>query len=151
MGKKGAGVKNGGRKLKSINDSVGNVIVVSRSSVDGVADGTIIGEAGKPSMVHKKVTCDNVADFFGVSLTSIKDIDDFTRRIEAGACEDVLGGLNKDERNAIMDAIMALCGKFLAAISDNVYSPKGITNDGPTHSAREWNTSTPLGTSSEMI
>ncbi|GJX76575.1 zinc knuckle CX2CX4HX4C containing protein [Tanacetum coccineum] len=151
MGKKGAGVNNGGRKLKSINDSAGNVIIVSRSSVDGAANGTIIGEAGKPFMVHKKVTCDNVADFFGVSLTSIKYIDDFNRRMEAGDCEDVLGGLNKDEQNAIMDAIMDLCGKFLDATSDNVYSPKGITNDGPTHSLIEWNTSTPLGISLEPI
>ncbi|GJY27878.1 hypothetical protein Tco_0403645, partial [Tanacetum coccineum] len=82
MGKKGAGVNNGGRKLKSINDSAGNVIVVSKSSIDGAVDDTIIGEDGKPSM-------------------------------------DVLGGLNKDERNVIMDVIMALCGKFLAATSDN--------------------------------
>ncbi|GJX17435.1 hypothetical protein Tco_0218267 [Tanacetum coccineum] len=43
---------------------------------------------------------------------------------KVGACEDVLGGLNKDERNAIMDASMALFGEFLAATSDNVYSPK---------------------------
>nr|GEX87090.1 zinc knuckle CX2CX4HX4C [Tanacetum cinerariifolium] len=55
IGKKGAGVNNGGRKLKSINDSAG--------------------------------------------------------------CS---WGLNKDEQNAIMD----LCGNFLAATSDNVYSPK---------------------------
>ncbi|GJS49456.1 hypothetical protein Tco_0599577 [Tanacetum coccineum] len=93
MGKKGAGVNNGGRKLKSINDSAGNVIVVSKSSIDGAVDDTIIGEDGKPSM-------------------------------------DVLGGLNKDERNVIMDVIMALCGKFLAATSDNVYSPKADNSFG---------------------
>ncbi|GJU13003.1 hypothetical protein Tco_1135399 [Tanacetum coccineum] len=92
-----------------------------------------------------------MADFFGVSIMSIKYIDDLTRRKEAGDCEDVLGGPNKDEQNAIMDAIMYLCGKFLDATSDKVYSPKGITNDGPTHSLSEWNTSTPLGISSEPI
>nr|GEY29341.1 hypothetical protein [Tanacetum cinerariifolium] len=37
MGKKGSGVTNEGRKLKSINDSDGNVTVVSRSSIDGAA------------------------------------------------------------------------------------------------------------------
>nr|GEV00727.1 hypothetical protein [Tanacetum cinerariifolium] len=55
---------------------------------------------------------------------SIKDIDDLTRCMEAGACEDVFGGINKDERNTIMDAIMDLCGKFLDTTSDNEYSPK---------------------------
>ncbi|GJY11907.1 zinc knuckle CX2CX4HX4C containing protein [Tanacetum coccineum] len=91
-----------------------------------------------------EITCDNVADFFGVSLTSIKDIDDLTRRIEAGACEDVLGELKKDERNAIIDVIIALFGKFLGATSDNVYSPN-------TNSASDRNISTPLGTSPEPI
>ncbi|GJQ90655.1 zinc knuckle CX2CX4HX4C containing protein [Tanacetum coccineum] len=151
MGKKGSSVKNGERKLKSINDSAGNVTVVSSSSIDGDVDGTIIGEAGYPSMVHNKVTCDNVTGLFGVSLASIKDINDLTRRMEVGACEDVLGGLDKDEWNAIMDVIIALCDKFLAATSDNEYSPKDITNDGPTHSASEWNIDTPLGTSPKLI
>ncbi|GJU81215.1 hypothetical protein Tco_1283580 [Tanacetum coccineum] len=118
MGMKGAGVKNGGRKLKSINDNVGYVIVVSRSSVDGVADGTIIGEVGKPSMVHKKVTCDNVADFFWRStLSLLRTFDDFTRRIRRGAFVRMfLVGLNKGNFeqgggiNATMvgDEIMAL-------------------------------------------
>ncbi|GKD47241.1 hypothetical protein Tco_1271886 [Tanacetum coccineum] len=70
---------------------------------------------------------------------------------KVGACEDVLGGQNKDEQNAIMDASMSLFGKFLAATSDNVYSPKGTTNAGRTLSESEWNTSTPLGTFSESI
>nr|GEY02017.1 retrovirus-related Pol polyprotein from transposon TNT 1-94 [Tanacetum cinerariifolium] len=103
--------------------------MLPRLSIDGAADDTIIEEDGKPSM----------------------DCDDLTRRMEAGACEDVLGGLNKDEQNAIMDVVMDLCGNFLVATSDNVYSPKGITNDGPTHSASEYNTATPLGTSLEPI
>nr|GEW90040.1 zinc knuckle CX2CX4HX4C [Tanacetum cinerariifolium] len=86
MGKKGSGVNNGGRKLKSIIDGAGNATVVSRSSIDGAANGD---------------------------------------------CEDVLGGLTKDERNAIMDAIMALCGKLLDATSDNEYSPKGTSSAIP--------------------
>nr|GEX96425.1 hypothetical protein [Tanacetum cinerariifolium] len=44
MGKKGTCVNIRGRKLKSINDSAGIVIVVRRSSVDGASDGTIIRE-----------------------------------------------------------------------------------------------------------
>nr|GEY59012.1 hypothetical protein [Tanacetum cinerariifolium] len=86
-------------------------------------------------MVHKNVTCDNLIDLFGISLTSIKDIDDLTRRMEAGACDDILGGINKDERNAIMDAIMALCGKFLDTTSDNEYSPKADYSFGKEHLA----------------
>nr|GEV14300.1 hypothetical protein [Tanacetum cinerariifolium] len=66
MGKKGSGVNNGGRTLKSINNSVGNRVLVRMFLV----------------------------------------------------------GLNKDEHNTIMDAIMDLCGKLLAATSDNEYSPK---------------------------
>ncbi|GJS45332.1 hypothetical protein Tco_0595453 [Tanacetum coccineum] len=149
QGKKGSGVNNGGRKLKSINDSASSISGVSRSSVDGATDGTIIGEVDKPSMGHKKVTYHNMADFFCVLLTSIKDIDDLTRCVEAGAYEDVLGRLSKEEWNAIMDAIMALCGKLLDTTSDNEYSPKGITNYGHTHSASEWNTATPLETSAK--
>nr|GEY41945.1 bifunctional monodehydroascorbate reductase and carbonic anhydrase nectarin-3 [Tanacetum cinerariifolium] len=58
---------------------------------------------------------DKVAAIFGVSITSLKDIDVLTRCIEAGDCDDVLLRLNKDERKAAMGAILALFEKFLAA------------------------------------
>ncbi|GKF06014.1 hypothetical protein Tco_0036682, partial [Tanacetum coccineum] len=70
-------------------------------------------------------TVDNVIAIFGVSIMSIKDLDDLTRRIEAGDC-DVLDGLNKDERKAAMDAIMALLEKFLATRNNNT---PGVENE----------------------
>ncbi|GKB90861.1 hypothetical protein Tco_0963133, partial [Tanacetum coccineum] len=69
---------------------------------------------------------DNVVAIFFLSITSLKDIDVLTRRIEAGDCDDVLDELNKDERKADMDVIMALCEKFLAARSDQTSNIYGI-------------------------
>ncbi|GKC75598.1 hypothetical protein Tco_1126372, partial [Tanacetum coccineum] len=94
---------------------------------------------------------------FHLSDRASKAICDIRRKMylhriwKVGTCEDVLGGLNKDEQNAIMDASMALFGKFLATTSDTVYSSKGTTNAGPMLSESEWNTSTPLGTFLESI
>nr|GEV00718.1 hypothetical protein [Tanacetum cinerariifolium] len=65
----------------------------------------------------------DVVAIFGISITSRKDIDILTRPIEAGECDDVLDGLTKDERKAVMDAIMTLCEKYLAASN-------GGANDG---------------------
>ncbi|GJZ88929.1 zinc knuckle CX2CX4HX4C containing protein [Tanacetum coccineum] len=57
---------------------------------------------------------DTVATIFGVPLKSLKDIDDLTRRIEAGECEDVMSAMTNDERKAVMDEIVALWEKLLA-------------------------------------
>ncbi|GJY68060.1 zinc knuckle CX2CX4HX4C containing protein, partial [Tanacetum coccineum] len=59
-----------------------------------------------------EVTRDNVADLFGVLLTSIKDIDDLTMSMEAGDCDDVLGRLTKDERSVIFNAILELVESY---------------------------------------
>nr|GEV13861.1 hypothetical protein [Tanacetum cinerariifolium] len=67
-----------------------------------------------------------VAVIFGVSITSLKDIDVLTRRIKTGDYDDVLHSLNKDERKAAMDAILALCEKLLAARLDQTSSIDGI-------------------------
>ncbi|GJT63047.1 zinc knuckle CX2CX4HX4C containing protein [Tanacetum coccineum] len=64
----------------------------------------------------------NVANMFGVMIASLKDIDTLTRSIEAGECDNVLDGLNSDERKAAMDAIMALFQMFLADKSDQIPS-----------------------------
>nr|GEY54825.1 hypothetical protein [Tanacetum cinerariifolium] len=70
-----------------------------------------------------EVSGPDVVAIFGISITSRKDIDILTTRIEAGECDDVLDGLSKDERKAVMDAIMTLCEKYLAASN-------GGANDG---------------------
>nr|GEW58191.1 hypothetical protein [Tanacetum cinerariifolium] len=80
----------------------------------------------KTSMTFGLPTVDNVAAIFGVSIMSINDLNDLTRRIEVGDCDDVLGGLNKDERKAVMDAIMALFKKFLADRNDKT---PGVENE----------------------
>ncbi|GJX28131.1 hypothetical protein Tco_0236210 [Tanacetum coccineum] len=67
---------------------------------------------------------EGVAGEVNVGILAVRNADVDVGIWKVGTCEDVLGGLNKDEQNAIMDASMALFGEFLAAISDNVYSPK---------------------------
>nr|GEY62600.1 hypothetical protein [Tanacetum cinerariifolium] len=70
-----------------------------------------------------EVTSLDVVAIFGISITSCKNIDILITRIEAGECDDVLDGLSKDERKAVMDAIMTVCEKYLAASN-------GGANDG---------------------
>ncbi|GKE15145.1 hypothetical protein Tco_1422722, partial [Tanacetum coccineum] len=59
-----------------------------------------------------------VAVVFGVSFTSLMDIDVLTRCIEAGDCDNTLNRLTKDERKAAMDTVMVLGDKFLADMSN---------------------------------
>ncbi|GKE80932.1 hypothetical protein Tco_1550932 [Tanacetum coccineum] len=112
------------------NDATFHATNTTAGHIDNVVNDS--GSNSTPKLLDLErieVMCDNVDDLFGVSLTSIKDIDDFTRHMEAGDYEDVLGG------------------KLFDATSDNECSPKGITNDGPTHSVSEWNNATLLGDS----
>nr|GEW07274.1 hypothetical protein [Tanacetum cinerariifolium] len=62
---------------------------------------------------------DNVASLFGVSLTSMVDINVLTKRIVVGEYEDVLTRLTIDQMRAVMDAIMVVWQKLLAKRLDN--------------------------------
>nr|GEW40977.1 hypothetical protein [Tanacetum cinerariifolium] len=104
------------------NDDNFHVTTTTAGHIDNVVSDSGRNSTPKSLDLERiEVTCDNVADQFGVSLALIKDINDLTRRMEAGDCDEVLGGLSKDERSN--------------------------TNDGPTHSGSEWNNATPLGDS----
>ncbi|GKA37578.1 retrovirus-related pol polyprotein from transposon TNT 1-94 [Tanacetum coccineum] len=63
-------------------------------------------EAGKSSLF---TTSQGLA-LFGVTLTSLKDIDDLTRRLEAGEYEEVMSKMTREERKAIL-ATLEISGR----------------------------------------
>nr|GEY02077.1 hypothetical protein [Tanacetum cinerariifolium] len=70
---------------------------------------------GATDTVAVTFSVDNVASIFGVCVASLKEVDIFTRRLEAGDYADTLDRLDNVERQAAMDAIFALCNKFMAS------------------------------------
>ncbi|GKF49531.1 hypothetical protein Tco_0142782 [Tanacetum coccineum] len=56
----------------------------------------------------------DVAATFGVSLTNVSDLDVLIKDIEAGNHEELLYGMTNNMREAIMDALVAMCDSIQA-------------------------------------
>nr|GEY38073.1 RNA-directed DNA polymerase, eukaryota [Tanacetum cinerariifolium] len=55
-----------------------------------------------------------VAATFGVSLTTVDDLDVLTKDIEAGKHEELLSGITNDKRKAVIDSLVAMCDSIHA-------------------------------------
>ncbi|GJV50948.1 zinc knuckle CX2CX4HX4C containing protein [Tanacetum coccineum] len=67
-----------------------------------------------------------ISALFGAPLSSIKDIDVLTRKIEAGDYEDVMTGITSVERKAVMEAIEVVWKKLLADLTGTSNVPINV-------------------------
>ncbi|GKG28654.1 hypothetical protein Tco_0416019, partial [Tanacetum coccineum] len=56
----------------------------------------------------------DVAATFGVSLTTVGDVDVLTKDIEAGKHDELLSRMTNDKRMEVMDALGAICDSIQA-------------------------------------
>ncbi|GJY23017.1 zinc knuckle CX2CX4HX4C containing protein [Tanacetum coccineum] len=91
--------------------------MVHEINSDGVeTNGSCQGMFNVPSDLNKfdmRTHVDVVAELFGVSLKTPKDIDDFTKGIELGKYK-VWSELTSDKRKEVMDTICAMWDDFVA-------------------------------------
>ncbi|GKB08012.1 zinc knuckle CX2CX4HX4C containing protein [Tanacetum coccineum] len=84
-----------GKETLLSNDDTFHVTTTNAGQIDNVVSDSGRNSTPKSLDLERiEVTRDNMADLFGVLLTSIKDIDDLTMSMEAGDCDDVLADMS---------------------------------------------------------